>query len=234
MCLQIQDSAAIAFTRAFYVAFLSGRTVRDSFDIAKEALKVAPCVFASHLEGNKFILLPDGLELPSHDKALFNNRTVETWSKTGHCTTGPNHTDLSVATQRNKIPAPPADFEGREVIMHSLISSIIERRLVSLVGEEGVGKTSVASAVCKYITDRKIFPDSVVFMRAMGLKDYKNFLKGVVSTLLTSGKDTNRRDSSNLIYPEEELIFQTLESSKMLLVIDGPCPSSQFFVEPLQ
>jgi ABC-type dipeptide/oligopeptide/nickel transport system ATPase component len=79
---------------------------------------------------------------------------------------------------RNKLPAPPADFEGREVIMHSLISSILDRRLVSLVGEEGVGKSSVATSVCKYIQDRKIFPDNVVFFRAKGLKQYHHFLKG--------------------------------------------------------
>eukprot|EP01034_Spumella_vulgaris_P022664 gene22664-28808_t len=197
---KIQDAAAIAFTRAFYVAFLSGRTVRDSFDIAKEALKVSPYVPDSVLEGDKFILLPDGTELldpsdpnapvlngngeivdavtgaiiprPQHNKSIFVNRSVANWPSSGHCTMGPNHTDVSHDLLRNRLPAPPADFEGREVVMHSLISSIFDRRLVSLVGEDGVGKTSVASCVCKYIADRKIFADGVVFFRAKGLQDY--------------------------------------------------------------
>lgn len=38
----IQDSAAMAFTRAFYLALLTGKTVRHSFDIAVEALRASP------------------------------------------------------------------------------------------------------------------------------------------------------------------------------------------------
>jgi hypothetical protein len=54
----IQDSAAVAFTRAFYVALLSGKTIQASFDIAKEALKASPYIPDSLLEGEKFVLLP--------------------------------------------------------------------------------------------------------------------------------------------------------------------------------
>ena len=39
-----QDSSAMAFTRAFYLALLSGQTVRASFAIAREALKASPCI----------------------------------------------------------------------------------------------------------------------------------------------------------------------------------------------
>ena len=34
----------MAFTRAFYLALLSGQTVRASFAIAREALKASPCI----------------------------------------------------------------------------------------------------------------------------------------------------------------------------------------------
>ena len=36
---KVLDSAAMAFTRAFYLSVLSGHTVHKSFDIAREALK---------------------------------------------------------------------------------------------------------------------------------------------------------------------------------------------------
>jgi hypothetical protein len=68
---KIQDAAAIAFTRAFYVAFLSGKTVKASFAIAKEALKASPYVPNSLLEGPKFVLLPDeSLPAESGDELL--------------------------------------------------------------------------------------------------------------------------------------------------------------------
>lgn len=36
---KLLDSAAMAFTRAFYLSLLSGHPVKKSFDIAREALK---------------------------------------------------------------------------------------------------------------------------------------------------------------------------------------------------
>lgn len=242
---KIQDVAAIAFTRAFYVAFLSSRTVEDSFQIAKEALKASPYVPDSLLEGEKFILLPDkatfeitgkdGTSAPLnelHNKVIFQNRTVKNWPGAGQCTIGPNYTDVDAFLTRSRIPSPPTDFVGREVFLHSLIRSILDRRLVSLVGEDGLGKTAVACAACHYLAEREAFSDSIVFLRAKGLKDYRSFLSGLQSAILSSGSNavskrlqillSKEKSSSsvNLIYPEEEQIFACLEPAKLLLAID--------------
>ena len=72
----IQDSSAMAFTRAFYLALLSGQTVKHSFLIAKEALKASPCIADSILEGEKFILLP---EEDTHDVPIFVSCHVSEW-----------------------------------------------------------------------------------------------------------------------------------------------------------
>lgn len=268
VCVQvdskIQDAAAIAFTRAFYVAFLSGKTVRASFEIAKEALKASPYVPNSVLEGEKFVLLPEPAEWhlthqkhtkkdqkPSqetspekitaleeeykrmHDKALFNCRPISKWPVPGrHCTMGANRIDVNKFLSRNRLPSPPADFEGREVIMHSLIRSIFDRRLVSLVGEDGVGKSAVAAATCKYLADRQVFPDSVIYLKAKGMSSYAQFLQGLQAALLQSGSDTvsshmqslitsqSQLSNTNLVYPEEDSLFTCLEPLKTLLVLD--------------
>eukprot|EP01038_Epipyxis_sp_PR26KG_P008817 gene8817-11905_t len=289
---KIQDAAAIAFTRAFYVALLSGKTVQDSFDIAKEALKSSPYVPYSLLEGEKFILLPESnstspptgsanntmsllsasnpssprmtvtksfskdkldlatsttndsngsmslmippLTLSPHRKVIFSNRPVADWPSPGHCTIGTNRTDVTAFLSRNRLPPPPADFEGREVVMLNLIRSILNRRLVSLTGEDGAGKSSVAAVVCKYIADRELFPDSVVFVKAKKVKDYRSFLRALHQSLLMSGSNAvakklhglsahntqQLQTQSNLVYPEEEVLFSCLEDLKMLLVID--------------
>lgn len=124
---KIQDAAAIAFTRAFYVAFLSGKSVLDSFSIAKEALKASPYVPDSVLEGEKFILLPEITTTEDesaqykldqfqilHNKVIFSNRTVAEWPPTAnHCTMGRNKTETNTFVSRNRFPSPPTDFEGR-------------------------------------------------------------------------------------------------------------------------
>lgn len=230
------------------MALLSGKTVKNSFLIAREALKLSPYVSDRVLEGDKFVLLPDyagiaGESLTEgaapitahhHNQAIFPSRPVCDWPVPNrHCTMGPNLIDVRTFLASNRLPAPPADFEGREVVMHNLIRHILERRLVSLVGEDGVGKSAVAAAVCKYLADREMFPDSIVYFRAKGIKDYRSFLSGLLHALQNSGSATisgriqallsNQRSgygSANLVYPEEEVIFSCLESLRMLLVMD--------------
>eukprot|EP00957_Ditylum_brightwellii_P203675 15335739-Ditylum_brightwellii.AAC.1 len=56
---ELMDSAALAFTRAFYLALAVGRTVKDSFEIGKQAVNVSPTVPNSEEEMKKFVLLPE-------------------------------------------------------------------------------------------------------------------------------------------------------------------------------
>lgn len=260
--LQIQDVAAIAFTRAFYVAFLTGKSVLASFTIAQEALKSSPLVPNSVLEGDKFILLPErehiaaslnataGTALTTssdsadtvsgvdefklhHQKVVFSNRVVSDWPPSArHCTIGPNRTDLATFLSRIRLPKPPPDFEGREVLMNGVIRQILERRLVSVVGVDGVGKSTVAIAVANYIADRELFADSIVFVRAQGITNYKSFLLNLQQSLLSCSIGDRLRnmlsprvaltasEEGGTPYPEEALITACLQPLSMLLVID--------------
>jgi hypothetical protein len=236
---------------------LSGKTVRDSFSIAKEALKSSPYVPHSHLEGAKFVLLPDHAALTAkaeaaagsgaggavdinpeaianyHNTVLFRCKPVVDWPLPGkHCTMGPNLVDVKTFISNYRLPSPPADFEGREVVMHNVIRNVMNRRLVSLTGEDGVGKTAVAAAICKYLADREAFQDSIVYVKSKGMKTYRAFLKNLESALLSSGCEsivkrlqTQRMyaataGAGNLVYPEEEIVLNTLQPLRMLLVLD--------------
>jgi hypothetical protein len=232
----------MAFTRAFYVAFLSGKTVKASFDIAKEALKLSPYVPDSMIEGDKFILLPEVLtaklegqhqpllqQQPSveqqkggakppvnaaqlatagfvdykyHEKALFANRISIDWPLPGQCTIGANRTDLKIFLSRIRIPSPPADFEGREVIMNNIIRNILDRKFISLVGEDGVGKSAVAGAICKYMADREYFTDAITYLKLKGIKDYSAFLIVLKNALLASGNNNVTRKMQELLHQQ--------------------------------
>lgn len=251
---QIQDAAAIAFTRAFYVALLSGKSVKASFAIATQALKASPYVPNSVLEGEKFVLLPEP-EVPAagpaesgstatarailpdtglHDATIFTAKAVSAWPLPGQCTIGPGRCDVNAFLSRNHLPSPPADFEGREVVMNTLIRHILDRRLVSLVGEDGMGKSAVAAAVCKYLHDREM-PGEIVFIRAKGVRDFPSFLSAMKSSLIKYGSPAvaeklsesrlaqsseSKSGLSGVIYEEESLI-SCLGASKMLLVLDN-------------
>ena len=193
VCVKVEamilDSAAMAFTRAFYLALLSGKTVKISFDIAREALKASPYVPDSVLEGEKFVLLPDH-ENANHDVPIFVSNPIVDWPGPGHLRKGPSCSNIidddsmSSPSDDNDNdnsswqcwPSAPPDFEGREVDMYRVITTLSSRRLVTLIGELGVGKSSLASAVCTYVSDRAMFGHGVVYVRAIGIKKYPDFL----------------------------------------------------------
>ena len=167
----IQDCSAMAFTRAFYLALLSGQTVKHSFLIAKEALKASPCIADSVLEGEKFVLLPEG---DSHDVPIFLSCHVLEW--------------VSPTYGNSHIPSPPPDFEGREVDMHRIITTLLARRLVSVVGAVGQGKSSLTAAVVTYMNDRKtMFEDGIIYLKphsSYKLINHRSLLTALLAAIL--------------------------------------------------
>ena len=52
----------------------------------------------------------------------------------------------------------------RVVSLSLQISDVLVRRLVSITGTEGIGKTAVATAVAHYLAVRQRFPGGVYFV----------------------------------------------------------------------
>lgn len=65
---ELKDTAALAFTRSFYLALLMGHTVKESFDQGCKAVRATPNLRDSDEEMKKFVLLPTGGD---HDKPVF-------------------------------------------------------------------------------------------------------------------------------------------------------------------
>lgn len=200
--------------------------MQSSFEIARQALKASPYVPDSVLEGEKFILLPDGkssrsnsggegIELARrtekggpHDRPIFQTKSVAVWNSSQHIhmgvtngrvlATGDSSNSLSTLPRHSlsrtffdgvtgcsgaffgsgssSLPPPPPDFEGREVDMYRVITTLLERRLVSLVGSSGVGKTALTTSLCTYVADRTMFPDGVFYMRVTNITSHSVFL----------------------------------------------------------
>ena len=56
------DSAAITFTRSFYLSLAVGDTVAEAFAIAQQSVAAAPNIPDSQRQGSKFMLLPTGAQ----------------------------------------------------------------------------------------------------------------------------------------------------------------------------
>ena len=171
---ELKDTAALAFTRQFYLSLAVGHTVKESFEQGCKAVRATPNLRNAEREMQKFVLLPkDG----NHDVPVFNARPVREWPKPGSSRMlkpskssrskglvrskslyfgGARSSELSVRNmmQEDPSPTPPQSFLGREVDMFHVLGAILTKRLVSVIGEPGIGRSSLVCAICHYINER--------------------------------------------------------------------------------
>lgn len=218
---QLLDAAAMAFTRAFYLALAVGRTVSDSFDIGKQAVITSPYVPNSLVEGEKFLLLPEDSD---HNTPVFHAKQVIQWPIPGSSLKGLN-CDL---VDNSYLPPTPEDFEGREVDMYSTIRILLSRRLVTIVGENGCGKSSVAIAVCSYLLQRRKFENGVIFVRLRGIITHEAFLLSLSQAIKSGSHELASRfaslneglkKSKDSIREQEDILLTFLSPLKTLIVL---------------
>ena len=242
----IQDSAALAFTRAFYLALAVGRTVGDSFEIGRQAVAVSPSVPNSTAEMEKFLLLPsDG----NHGVRIFDAKPVN-WRTRASGTGGGRDRAINLrkswaegkssgggSGRSLSLPAPPEDFLGRETDMYLVLNAVLNRRLVSVVGVPGVGRSSLVTALSGYIHQRRNTTglSTIFFVRSgSGLGSARRaggFIKKLHKQLVSCNWiDSGRGGSagaagSNMDNDEDSLMedilvtLKRLTSSKRVLIV---------------
>ncbi|KAG7364310.1 NACHT domain containing protein [Nitzschia inconspicua] len=178
---ELKDTAALAFTRSFYLALLVGHTVKESFEQGCKAVRATPNLKDPDKEMEKFILLPKN---GNHNVPVFQAKAIREWPKQPRhqrsvsqkfsrrrgsrgslltrikstLTLGAKSSELSVRNMMQEDPSPtaPQFFLGREVDMYYVISALLKlrKRLVTIYGETGIGRSSLACSVCHYINER--------------------------------------------------------------------------------
>jgi hypothetical protein len=197
---ELKDAAALAFTRQFYLALAVGNTVKESFDQGCSAVRASPNLRDAEKEMEKFMLLPkDG----NHDVPIFNAKPLVEWprvmqskfsrtrrgaSRMRASVVGARGSELSVRNmmQEAPSPSPPHFFFGREVDMYHVLTHVLEKRLVSVWGEAGVGRSSLVYALCHYINERASTVtqiDHIYYVKAKQGKK-KNRVRYVIQKLL--------------------------------------------------
>uniref|UniRef100_A0A7R9ZCI5 CHAT domain-containing protein n=1 Tax=Pseudictyota dubia TaxID=2749911 RepID=A0A7R9ZCI5_9STRA len=138
----LMDLAAQEFSRSFYLSLACGKTLKQSFEMAKQAVKLCPQIPNAADEVRKFLLLPEDGD---HDVPIFFTKP-----RTSSFGRKP-----SLLPSPWMLPAPPEVFVGREMDMYRIIQNLGRSRLVRITGCPGSGKASVAAAVARYISVRE-------------------------------------------------------------------------------
>eukprot|EP00934_Nitzschia_sp_Nitz4_P002509 Nitzschia sp. Nitz4//scaffold39_size137210//43905//51277//NITZ4_003195-RA/size137210-augustus-gene-0.188-mRNA-1//-1//CDS//3329550371//2499//frame0 len=170
---ELKDTAALAFTRSFYLALAVGHTVKESFEQGCKAVRATPNLKNPEKEMEKFVLLPKN---GNHNVPVFNAKPVREWPKQQSrsmvaskskrslvrmrsvMALGTRGSELSTRNmmQDDPSPSPPQFFIGREVDMYYLLTALLKmkKRLVNVLGEPGIGRSSLVCALCHYINER--------------------------------------------------------------------------------
>ncbi|KAG2528331.1 hypothetical protein JM16_001286 [Phytophthora kernoviae] len=150
---KIEDYAAIEFTRSFYLALATGKTVGASFKIAQQSVAKSPNIRGPMAVAEKFMLLPEDGD---HSEVIFPLASVES----------PGTVDLGRMKAKkypklwfDDLPAMCQGFCNRAVEVYKICLALMMTqsritRLVTICGEEGIGKTAVAHAVANYVGPR--------------------------------------------------------------------------------
>lgn len=232
---QLLDTAATIFTRAFYLALVVGETVDKAFEIGQNAVAASPSVPSSMKEHDKFLLLPQD---KPHNVPIFKAPILPRWP--------PEHSAAMRWEERltpDYLPEPPEDFEGREVDMYEVITALHKRHLVTIIGERGVGKSAVAVAAMRYITERNVFENGAVYVRLQHVSTYEGFLTTFqriltstcsaaavklrqlsasmrVDDRISSGDVSSNRYKKDPLFTQEDLLISCVSSLKLLIVFD--------------
>lgn len=195
---ELNHDACADFTFSFYDALAKEFHIELAYSSAKGFVTVK----YGKGESNKFKLLP---ESGNHAIPVFN-------------------ADLAEMPVMNRsiqsIPAVPSNFLGRETAMYGIVYALLSKqRLVTLVGNEGVGCSSLALAVCHYIKERLntiLSIDDVLYIKLV--EDTSDIHEVLLQPLFEMLGDVGVITSSGA--SEQYSICDALKHSKFLIVLD--------------
>ena len=136
------------------------------------AVRASATVPHPEQEANKFILLPSDVGGAGgiHDRPLMVRRDADV-ARGG----------MGGRKRRRSLLSDPLHKEsefallGRGVAIHRVVQDIVARRLVSVCGEGGVGKSAVAMAAARFISARRqttgVFPDGIHYIHCARVTD---------------------------------------------------------------
>ena len=137
-----RDKAANSFLKNFYRALATNKSLKQAFDHAQESVRVEEIT----KDVTRYVLLPRKEDGDSyHDVPIFFRKEVP------ENTLDEFSESLLLEETRKTLPKLPKYFIGREVDMCRVLDSLRVEKVVRIGGCRGMGKASLAAAVCRYL-----------------------------------------------------------------------------------
>ncbi|KAL4151708.1 hypothetical protein PRNP1_008649 [Phytophthora ramorum] len=222
---RVLDESSAMFSYSFYHAALTGKTVQQAFEIAR--VRVSAEMRIPDGEGDQFVLLESsqlhaetcplwsGDEIPQAIEVNFAEKTCKCSASTqqfvfSDISVG-KWVDVSPSNKFSKtLPAVSEAFVGREQELHMLAELVNTRRLVTLRGPPGIGKSTLSIKLAHFLAERNAFPDGVAFIRLRGVQSIEGMESAIKSALFPEGGR------------EKDIpLDQALADMKVLLVMDN-------------
>mmetsp|Transcript_30964 Transcript_30964/g.74461 ORF Transcript_30964/g.74461 Transcript_30964/m.74461 type:complete len:1002 (+) Transcript_30964:15-3020(+) len=199
----LDSAAAVKFTKALYQALAWGQPVQKAFELAQQELSVHPS-----LQASQFCLLPEN---GNHNVPIFSPDVEGAAPPISN----PDTTQLPLTT----------DFFVRDDLeVYRTVQAIKERRIVRVMGAEGIGKETLVRECCQYIRDRQkvVNIEEIVWKSVTGHTDEtadKNILAMCFRTLFKQWRSRSGRTAT--IRECRRFITRSFHDKKALLVIEA-------------
>ncbi|KAG7359464.1 CHAT domain containing protein [Nitzschia inconspicua] len=168
--VNVRDEAAAEFARHFYRALACQKTLKEAFELAKATVRVSPLFPNAEEESDKFLLLPEDCDRKYHDIQISfrDERRV-------HSCSNPEQSSLCF----EMLNRAPERFIGREEELFQVIDAIRCTDWLHVLGERGVGKTTLVAAASAYISRRpsSFMRDRIIWIK--GPNDAKRYKKSI-------------------------------------------------------
>jgi len=195
---QIADASSRLFMKHLYSSLWMGHTIQQAFDTAVVAVKAQPQ--AAMEEHKQFLLLPapEDREEGYHDVPIFPNIPNGKWE------------DIGPPPNPYSIPALTPAFQGRNKELQKIVELVrSKKRLVTVTGEQRIGKSTLAIAAARYCHERKYF-DSVFFVELQKIRDDQSLSSYVANVCKI------KTQCNNVLSLCDEL-----SDKKYLIILDG-------------
>mmetsp|Transcript_2179 Transcript_2179/g.3147 ORF Transcript_2179/g.3147 Transcript_2179/m.3147 type:complete len:749 (-) Transcript_2179:149-2395(-) len=199
---KVADKGAQNFMNKFYLSLLVGHTVQMAFDTAKNNLEAIPNLPLAADEAGKYLLLPDK---GNHNVRIFPEL------KAGVAV------DCTERLAKENLPAPYDQFLGRNFEVQQVVEKFVKdrKRLITISGVRGIGKSGIAVTAARYLLERGVFRDGVYYFRFGGCRNMS--LQEIAETIAENmglNIPTSVRSISVALKNE-------LRKMEVLLVMDG-------------
>lgn len=125
-------------------------------------------------------------------------------------------------------PAAPKNLLGRESDLFNLVQKIASntKRLVSVVGVPGIGKSSLVRRAIHFFDNRKLFTGGIVLIQAKGVESTENLKKLIICSIISEISDEKIKQSireTAITHPEALInnVIDYLKSKEKILPSKG-------------